>query len=468
MTHKNSIEEYSERLNNKHMILNINAKSVESERRNISDHGFDNDTINKESPDMLRTNQRIKNIKNNISQKGIIKKESKNLSNPIFEKELNIIVNPAQGGRRKSKLLSKKEVFSLKNMSIDKQDKIRPIIVEKKIFIKIRQLINQIIDSYYFIGFMMMATIYVLFISDIKSAFINKDADFILNITQTICFALFSLEVILASLVQKDYIFSFFFWLDLISTISLLQDIDFIFDDIVEAFNTDNPESSNNSKDATQSIAKAASAGRVTRILRIVRIIRLIRIVKLYKTATQTRHAMAKKKKEKLNKLEKIKNQNNVSNNVSNVINNASNNAIINNKNYFLNPINNNCVSANVKGALDILDKNKDYDKFVMEYQQLNNKFNSFNMVKNNNNLNKKYNDKDIILNNINISREVDIDIYRHHVVNKIKISNNNSPLDNNKMQNVDSNEIIKLERGVEKISKKIQFNDPMGKIINK
>lgn len=170
---------------------------------------------------------------------------------------------------------------------------------------KARKWINKILDSYYFIGFMMTITIYVLFISDIKAAFITREADEALNITQTVCFALFILEMVLASIAQKGYIFSFFFWLDFISTISLIQDIDFIFDPIIGNDSTsvvDNAQS----KAATQAIAKATSAGRITRILRIVRIIRLIRIVKLYKTTMQTRQALAKKKKEKLLKKNKL------------------------------------------------------------------------------------------------------------------------------------------------------------------
>ena len=173
------------------------------------------------------------------------------------------------------------------------------------IVVALKEYINKALDSYPFIGFMMSITIYVLFISDIKSAFLTKEVDPAINISQAICFGLFSLELILASIAQKNYLFSFFFWLDLISTISLIQDIDFMFAPILALFNSEDDEDSSTTngtgnKATTQSIVKAASAGRVTRILRVVRIIRLIRIVKLYKTTMQTRDALAKKKLQKL------------------------------------------------------------------------------------------------------------------------------------------------------------------------
>ena len=139
--------------------------------------------------------------------------------------------------------------------------------------------LNKILDSYVFIGFMMSITLYVLFISDIQASFLTIDVDDIINISQVICFSLFTLEIILSCICQENYILSFFFWLDIISTISLLEDISFIFNPLINSL------SSTSSANTTHNIFKASSTGRITRILRIVRIIRLIRIVKLYKTS---------------------------------------------------------------------------------------------------------------------------------------------------------------------------------------
>ncbi len=75
---------------------------------------------------------------------------------------------------------------------------------EHFMIICLKLYINKLLDSYLFIAFMMAITIYVLFISDIKDAFLTKDVDFNINITEAICFGLFSIELILASLVVEN------------------------------------------------------------------------------------------------------------------------------------------------------------------------------------------------------------------------------------------------------------------------
>lgn len=77
------------------------------------------------------------------------------------------------------------------------------------------------------------------------------------------------------SIAKKEYFLGFFFWLDLISTFSLLLDIGFISDQIFDQ---------NSGSSGPTEVAKAARASRVgTRAARIVRIVRLVRLVKLYK-----------------------------------------------------------------------------------------------------------------------------------------------------------------------------------------
>lgn len=87
----------------------------------------------------------------------------------------------------------------------------------------------------------------------------------------------------MASYAQPDYIYGFYFWLDIISTLSLLLDIMWISDAI---FQTGGGAGGGQS---AASIAKAARASRIgtraARVIRIIRLIRLIRIIKLYKQA---------------------------------------------------------------------------------------------------------------------------------------------------------------------------------------
>jgi hypothetical protein len=88
------------------------------------------------------------------------------------------------------------------------------------------------------------------------------------------CIIFFTLEVILASYAKPDYIYSFFFWLDIVSILSMIPDVGWFWDVII---------GTNSSSKSAFELAKTSKSGRVTRVIRIIRLIRLIRIVKLYK-----------------------------------------------------------------------------------------------------------------------------------------------------------------------------------------
>ena len=82
-------------------------------------------------------------------------------------------------------------------------------------------------------------------------------------------------EIIFASIVQPHYLFSFFFWLDVLSTFSMIFDIGWIMNSFQSASQAGD----------FGTLAKSSRAARMTRIIRLVRLIRLVRIVKLYKQA---------------------------------------------------------------------------------------------------------------------------------------------------------------------------------------
>jgi len=136
-----------------------------------------------------------------------------------------------------------------------------------------RQTTLGILDSWGVSIFMTVITIYALFFDDIRVLFLPVSLDdFFFTIT-SICLTLFLIEIIFASIAKPGYFLSFFFWLDVISTVSLIFDIGWIMDLILNGTNE------------ILSIAKTSRAGRVTRVIRVIRLIRLIRIVKLYKQA---------------------------------------------------------------------------------------------------------------------------------------------------------------------------------------
>jgi hypothetical protein len=118
--------------------------------------------------------------------------------------------------------------------------------------------------------FMTLITIYSLFFDDIRSLGFPKSADNVFYIITCFCMFCFLIEILLASIAKDDYFLTFFFWLDLVSTLSMITDVGWVM-------------SGKNSGGNVGSLAKTGRASRVTRVIRIVRLIRLIRIVKLYK-----------------------------------------------------------------------------------------------------------------------------------------------------------------------------------------
>lgn len=60
----------------------------------------------------------------------------------------------------------------------------------------------------------------------------TKDADPYFYSGLIVSFFLFSTEIFINSLVQTDFKYSFFFWLDIIATLSLIPDIRWVNDQI--------------------------------------------------------------------------------------------------------------------------------------------------------------------------------------------------------------------------------------------
>jgi hypothetical protein len=73
--------------------------------------------------------------------------------------------------------------------------------------------------------FMTSITIYALFFDDIRILCLSSSADDTVYAFTTFVLLCFSVEIVLHSIADRNYINSFFFWLDIISTISLIFDI---------------------------------------------------------------------------------------------------------------------------------------------------------------------------------------------------------------------------------------------------
>jgi hypothetical protein len=92
---------------------------------------------------------------------------------------------------------------------------------------------EKMLDHWIVTAFMTVITLYALFGDDLRAWAFTKAADEAFYILTIISMALFMIELIVASMSKKDYFLGFYFWLDLISTISLIFDIGWFWDVIL-------------------------------------------------------------------------------------------------------------------------------------------------------------------------------------------------------------------------------------------
>ena len=127
-------------------------------------------------------------------------------------------------------------------------------------------------------------TIYSLFADDLRTIVCTLDTDYIFWVMTAVVFVFFMIEILLGSLCLKNYFNSFYFWLDFLSTLTMLMDIGW-FTDIV--FGTGGSSSVLQNGKSGLVIARAARASKIGskagRLIRIIRLIRLIRLAKLKK-----------------------------------------------------------------------------------------------------------------------------------------------------------------------------------------
>ncbi|CAD8076816.1 unnamed protein product [Paramecium sonneborni] len=143
----------------------------------------------------------------------------------------------------------------------------------------IQKLITQLIEGWTFSIIMAIVTLYALFGDDIRILSVDKTEDDIFFILTIISMSFFSLEIILTSIINPNYILNFYFFLDVISTATMILDIGWI---------TDLWYGEEGDIGNATTIKALGRASRVARkAARVIRIIRLVRLVKLYKHARQ-------------------------------------------------------------------------------------------------------------------------------------------------------------------------------------
>lgn len=98
----------------------------------------------------------------------------------------------------------------------------------------------------------------------------------------------FAIEIMINAMVQVDFKYSFFFWLDIIATVSLIPDIPWIAD-VVGYIVLGTPNYLSVNAVPGVMVVQSAASAKIQKLVSAVRLIRLVRIIKLYKYISQSR-----------------------------------------------------------------------------------------------------------------------------------------------------------------------------------
>ena len=110
----------------------------------------------------------------------------------------------------------------------------------------------------------------------------------------------FAVEITAKTVVDEDYKYSFFFWLDIIATITLVIDIPWLWDPFTTLLL--NTEASDQAVNVIPGLPKVVNESKITNLAKSLRLIRLIRILKIYKylcAASEDKEDDKKSKKKK-------------------------------------------------------------------------------------------------------------------------------------------------------------------------
>ncbi|EAR83046.2 adenylate/guanylate cyclase domain protein (macronuclear) [Tetrahymena thermophila SB210] len=184
-------------------------------------------------------------------------------------------------GKRNSKQINSQNLISLLNQKIQENEDMEKNTLKYRLRVKYQQFQEKgliLLDNKYYQHMMTLFTIFSLYSEDIRQVSTTAQGDMGFQVTELIVLLFFFFEIVLQSMCRKGYFLSFIFWMDLLSTISLFFDIDFL-SKALFGFTISN---------SNVTVLKASRVSRIaTRALKIVRFIRLLRLTKIQKLYQQ-------------------------------------------------------------------------------------------------------------------------------------------------------------------------------------
>ena len=122
--------------------------------------------------------------------------------------------------------------------------------------------------------FMSILTIYTIFAIDIDKGFFSQDASIYFSTVHLISMGIFTAEIICLTQTDPEYLFHFYFWIDIFSTLTMILEVIWIEDLMNSVENIQ----------VAISFARVSKASRFSKIgARSTKIMKLIRLIKLIK-----------------------------------------------------------------------------------------------------------------------------------------------------------------------------------------
>jgi class 3 adenylate cyclase len=151
----------------------------------------------------------------------------------------------------------------------------------------LRPICKALCGSKVFATITTLLTIYALFGDDLRLMFATLKEDKYLDIITIVAMCMFAIEIFAFIGGKPEYLFGFFFWLDILSTVTLVLDVTTISEALFGDSITKASPSEGGSGGGGGNSAEAARAARMsragTKAGRVVRLIRLLRLIKMLK-----------------------------------------------------------------------------------------------------------------------------------------------------------------------------------------
>lgn len=158
----------------------------------------------------------------------------------------------------------------------------------KRFKARFRKVCKFVCGSRVFATITTLLTIFALFGDDMRLMFSSKAEDQFFDIITVVAMTMFAIEIMAFCGGKPEYLFGFFFWLDILSTVTLILDVTTISekafgDSISKASETDAGGGKGGAGDSAEAARAARMSRAGTKAGRVVRLIRLLRLIKMLK-----------------------------------------------------------------------------------------------------------------------------------------------------------------------------------------